>query len=265
MGLYTESYSYDDADNITEIKHAGSDSSKPSWTRNFRYNEASMLNSTVARSDTSNRLSGTSVGNTTETYKYNGDVELHGNMSSMPQLSRMGWDFLDQLKSLSIQVVNNGRVPETTYYVYDSSGKRVRKVTKRQAAAGTSPTMLRETRYVGTLYIRRQYSSDGTTVTVERETVDLNGESGRLALVSPARLVRYQFGNHIGSAAIEVDDSAQVISYEEYFPFGSTSYQAVSGTIETPKSYRFGGQERDVENVLYYQGTRYYAPWLGAG
>ena len=43
----------------------------------------------------------------------------------------------------------------------------------------------------------------------------------------PAQLIRYQFGNHLGSASLELDDQAQIISYEEYTPYGSTSYQAV--------------------------------------
>ncbi len=42
----------------------------------------------------------------------------------------------------------------------------------------------------------------------------------------PTQLIRYQFGNHLGSASLELDDQAQIISYEEYHPYGSTSYQA---------------------------------------
>ena len=42
----------------------------------------------------------------------------------------------------------------------------------------------------------------------------------------PTQLIRYQLGNHLGSATLELDDAGQVISYEEYHPYGSTSYQA---------------------------------------
>src|SRR5688572_21909960 len=79
---------------------------------------------------------------------------------------------------------------------------------------------------------------------------------------SPQQQIRYQFGNHLGSASLELDDTAQVISYEEYSPHGSTSYQAVRIQTETPKRYRYTGKERDEENGLYYHGARYYAPWL---
>src|SRR5207342_2254614 len=79
---------------------------------------------------------------------------------------------------------------------------------------------------------------------------------------SAAQLIRYQFGNHLGSAILELDDQAQIISYEEYFPYGSTSYQAVTSQTRVPKRYRYTGKERDEENDLYYHGARYYAPWL---
>jgi hypothetical protein len=37
---------------------------------------------------------------------------------------------------------------------------------------------------------------------------------------------RSQFGNHIESIALELDDSNQVNSYEEYTPYGDPSYFA---------------------------------------
>src|SRR5262249_34128055 len=79
---------------------------------------------------------------------------------------------------------------------------------------------------------------------------------------SPAQLIRYQFGNHIGSASLELDDQAQG-TLEEYTPYGSTSYQGVRGQTEPLKRYRYTSKERDEESGLYYHGARYFAPWLG--
>src|SRR6202040_1765841 len=77
------------------------------------------------------------------------------------------------------------------------------------------------------------------------------------------QLARYQLSNHLDTAALELDDLAAIISYEEYYPFGSTSFQSVDAAREVPaKRYRFTGKERDEETGLYYHGTRYYAPWL---
>lgn len=93
---------------------------------------------------------------------------------------------------------------------------------------------------------------------VETRTLDTEGKD-----LSPERLTRYQFGNHLGSASLELDDKGQIISYEEYSPYGSTTYQAVSAQTDSSKQYRYTGKERDEESGLYYYGARYYAAWLG--
>jgi RHS repeat-associated protein len=63
---------------------------------------------------------------------------------------------------------------------------------------------------------------------------------------------------------LELDENAAVISYEEYYPYGSTSYQTGRSSAEVSlKRYRYTGKERDEESGLYYHGARYYAPWLG--
>jgi RHS repeat-associated protein len=62
---------------------------------------------------------------------------------------------------------------------------------------------------------------------------------------------------------LELDDQAQVISYEEYHPYGTTAYEAARSSTETPKRYRYTGKERDEETGFSYHGARYYAAWLG--
>ena len=72
--------------------------------------------------------------------------------------------------------------------------------------------------------------------------------------------------NHLGSSAMKVDGSAQanVISYEEYHPYGSTAFHLSSASSQvSAKRYRYTGKEKDEETGLYYHGARYYAPWLG--
>jgi len=77
------------------------------------------------------------------------------------------------------------------------------------------------------------------------------------------QLIRFQYSNHLGSACLELDSQAQIISYEEYYPFGSTSYQAVRSQTETAKRYRYTGKERDEESAFEYHRARHYLPWLG--
>ena len=79
----------------------------------------------------------------------------------------------------------------------------------------------------------------------------------------PQPLLRHQLGDHLESSSLELDEQGEIISYEEYYPYGSTSYQAVDSQTEVSgKRYRFTGKERDEESGLYYHGARYYAPWL---
>ena len=75
--------------------------------------------------------------------------------------------------------------------------------------------------------------------------------------------IRYQYDNHLGNACLELDFEGDIISYEEYHPFGTTSYR--SGRSETEvsmKRYKYNGKERDEETGFYAYGMRYYAAWI---
>jgi RHS repeat-associated protein len=76
----------------------------------------------------------------------------------------------------------------------------------------------------------------------------------------PEQLTRYQLDNHLQSVTLELDEEARILTYEEYTPYGSTSYQAAGQRTETPKRYGYASKERDGENGLYYYGARYYSP-----
>jgi RHS repeat-associated protein len=188
----------------------------------------------------------------------------------MPQIPQLSWDYGDRLHATARQAANGSGAPGTTYYVYDATGQRVRKVTERAASGASAPSVQAERFYLGTFEIYREYGNDGA-VTLEREALHILADKHRLALVEtrtagtdrgPGQLIRYQLANHLDSSVLELDQHAQVITYEEYYAYGSTSYQAVRARTETPKRYRFTGRERDTETGLYYHGARYYAPWL---
>jgi RHS repeat-associated protein len=137
---------------------------------------------------------------------------------------------------------------------------------------------IKERIYLGAYEIYRERSAD--TIGLERRTLHLNDEKRRLALVEsltvgtpatsnkindgPARLIRHQLDNHIGSAALELDGDGTIVSYEEYHPYGTTAYRATAGILEkNPKRYAFTAKERDEETGLSYHGARYLASWLG--
>lgn len=258
MRRYGEDYRYDAVGNLLQLIHQASGGN---WTRSYTYQETSQLEAGTV----SNRLSRTAVGSDTPDL-YSHDV--HGNMTAMPHLAVMQWDYRDQLSTTSRQVVNGG-TPETTYYVYASTGQRVRKVTERQ-----NGTRKNERIYLDGFEVFRAYDASGTTVTLERDTLHVMDDHHRIALVDtrvvgtesdvPQQLMRYQLDNQLGSATVELDDQAQIISYEEYYAYGSTSYQAGRSVAEVSlKRYRYTGMERDEETGFAYHGARYYAPWLG--
>ncbi|MCB9475281.1 MAG: RHS repeat-associated core domain-containing protein [Deltaproteobacteria bacterium] len=220
-----------------------------------------------AYATSSNRLLTTQIGATTLNYTH----DAHGN-AGLPHLTVQQWDAKNRLQAVATQSVGSG-TPETTYYLYDASGQRIRKVTDNAAAEGVTPKRKSERVYINGFEIYREYQSDGTTVDLEREALHVNDDAQRVALVetktidsgsavgSPTPLQRFQLTTHLGSACLELNETADVITYEEYYPFGMTSFH--SATASVPKRYRYTGKERDDESGLYYHGARYYAPWLG--
>ncbi|HFT1740737.1 TPA: RHS repeat-associated core domain-containing protein, partial [Vibrio vulnificus] len=74
--------------------------------------------------------------------------------------------------------------------------------------------------------------------------------------------LRYSVDNHLGSGALELNQEADILTQEEYYPFGGTAvWSAKSQTEAKYKTIRYSGKERDTTG-LYYYGYRYYAPWL---
>jgi RHS repeat-associated protein len=275
MGRYSQEYFYDEVGNILAMRHRGTDPRHAGWKRCYQYAvDSNRLLSTGDPNDPRNPDSPCALHFApTPVFPERYEYDAHSNMIRMPHLPLMGWDYRDQLQVSSPQMVTSG-TPETTYYVYDGAGQRVHKVTERQTSAGATPARKDERIYLGGFEIYRQYA--GPAVSLERETLHIMDDKQRIALVetltiensrrlsTPVVLQRYQFSNHLGSASLELDEQGEVISYEEYYPYGNTSSQAVSRSINAAaKRYRYTGKERDEETGLYYHGARYYSPWLG--
>ncbi len=258
---YTQSYIYDAAGNILRMKHQ---SAGNNWTRDYNYQAAN------------NRLISTQIGANIYTYPHH---LRHGFMTAMPHLEDMGWNFKEELVRTIRQRRTGGGAPETTYYQYDGQGQRIRKITENQADPGQEPAKKDERIYIAGYELYKQHS--GADAGLERASLSLMDKKHRYAMIdtetkpnivlgipvgrtNPTQTVRYQLHNHLGSAALELDDTARVISYEEYHPYGTTAYQAKNAAIKAAaKRYRYTGMERDEESGLEYHGARYYMPWLG--
>jgi RHS repeat-associated protein len=257
MRNYSQRYVYDKADNILQMRHLAAGNN---WTRDYNYHTEN------------NRLISTQIGANTYNYPHHA---RHGFMTAMPHLEDMGWNFKDDMIRTIRQRRTDGGTPETTYYQYDGQGQRIRKITENQADAGNVPSKKDERIYIACYELYKQHS--GSDAGLERTSLSLMDQSHRFVMIetetkpatpvgrtSPDQTVRYQLHNHLGSTAMELDDTARVISYEEYHPYGTTAYHAKNAAIKcAAKRYRYTGIERDEESGLEYHSARYYLPWLG--
>jgi RHS repeat-associated protein len=260
MRNYLQQFEYDELGNILKVTHhAGTGNFQNNWTREYFYETLVPLDNNTTQ--IGNRLSKTVFRGLTSPYTY----DVHGNMKSMSHLPDMQWDYADQLCAITF---GNG---EMEYYAYDAGGQRSRKVWEKNGVAY-------ERFYLGPgfeVYRERRLLNDD--ILMERESLHVMDDKNRVAQVETltsgvssdgetigVALYRFQLANHLGSACLETDGEGILISYEEYYPFGSTAYSAVSGAISAArKRYRYTGLERDESSGLDYYGARYYVGWLG--
>ena len=199
----------------------------------------------------------------------------NGNMTSLEHLVGIDWNYRDNISKATI-ISRPAATDDAEYYVYDSAGQRVRKIKETLVAGNTE---IEEKIYLGGVEIKRIRT--GSLKSLERSDLHVMDDKTRIAIVnywnidttnrevnSSADLntnkIRYQYSNHLGSASLELSGSGQLISYEEYFPYGGTSFTTGNSQKEVKiKEYRYTGKERDDSTGLYYFGARYYAPWMG--
>ncbi|MBB5874379.1 RHS repeat-associated protein [Allocatelliglobosispora scoriae] len=248
MRRYTEHYDYDDAGNITQVRHVWQGGS---WQRRYAY---------VAGTNqlaTSSRPGDPAAGPFSDAYSH----DDQGNLTRLPGMGLLSWDFRCRLRSADL---GGGG---TVHHLYDSGGTRVRTVVQRLGG------LVEDLRYVGGYESYERASAIGPqtqrhTVSVAagvliaqvQTTTRLDG----VPVVSPVPLDRYQVGDHVGTVRLELDGTAKILSYAEYLPFGSCSYQAGSSVVESnPRRRGFAGMQRDPDTGLDYGGDRWYVPWLG--
>jgi RHS repeat-associated protein len=256
LSRYVETYNYDPVGNILQISHrsvalGGADG----WTRRYGYaSDSNQLLATSTPGDAGGTLSA----------KYQHDAA--GNMQMMPHLSMVDWDYANRLQHTKNQAQNGNASLNDVYCAYDPTGQRVRKVYEHGG-------LVEENIYLGGYETYRKMLAG--QVVVERQTLHVMDDKTRVALVEtksvdatmPAFTAstrkRFQIESHVGSSVLEIDEAGSVISYEEYYPYGSTAFRAADSSVDvSAKRYRYTGKERDDETGFYYHGARYYAAWL---
>jgi RHS repeat-associated protein len=240
---YEESYAYDIAGNISQIRHT-----------HFQANGAAIgrLRTFRVASD-SNRLLRAESAALSYPYVY----DRNGNITQEATSRHFVWDHADRLKTYRTQA-SAGPASVTARYLYDSAGQRVKKLVSKGAT-------LRATVYIEGVFEHHSSGSAGNNA------IHVMDGDGRIAIrrIGPPlpgevaqNRVEYHLGDHLGSSNIVVAGASAVsrdfVNREEMTPFGETSFGSFAR-----KRYRFSGKERDEESGLYYFGARYYAPWLG--
>ncbi|MBL1278764.1 MAG: VCBS repeat-containing protein [Fluviicola sp.] len=252
---YTRKYTYDDGGNLTQLKHIGENS----FTREISV--ADNSNKAFIQEDLNASVD-------VDSY-----FDVAGNMTHFEHLAGISWNYRNNIASAII--IERDSENDAEYYVYDGSGQRIRKVKETYNSDGDL-LWTEEKTYLGGVEIKRKYQGNTKTLIENRSTIHIMDGSRRIALVyywdesndssvtTGSNKTHYQLSNHLGSTSMELNVNGQLISYEEYFPFGGTAFTTGSSAMEVKlKEYRYTGKERDDATGLYYYGARYYAPWMG--
>jgi RHS repeat-associated protein len=275
---YTQTYRYDAVGNFQTMQH--DPTLGRGWTRHYAYafNDPGQPASNRLWRTWKNGPVWDGTGVDSVIYRY----DSHGNMINLNRLDidapppitedekwgrQIQWDWRDMIHRFD--AIGGG----LAQYHYGIDKQRTRKHITGNGG-GTEDRI-----YLGGFELYRRRNVSGT-VLEEIESHHLFEGEQRVLLVddvitAEARrldrptvkeqtLFRYQYGNHLGSVGLELDDTARVISYEEFHPYGTSAFQLMNSAVEAPpKRYRYTGMERDEESGLSYHKARHCLPWLG--
>ena len=244
---YTQRFRYDQAGNLRELRHT-----------NGQQNHTRRM----AIAQFSNRSLPEYEGELPDEAQLAQAFDENGNLYQLVRGQDLTWDSRDQLHQVTT-VQRDASDDDHERYFYDASGSRLRKIASARTRQGTRNS---EVRYLPGLEIRSDsHSGEQLHVVVAQAGGSgvrlLHWHAGKPAQLDNDQL-RYSLDNHLGCATLELDEHAQLISREEYYPFGGTACRAGRNEVEASyKTRRYSGKERDASG-LYHYGMRYYAPWL---
>uniref|UniRef100_UPI0027D2E1A2 RHS repeat-associated core domain-containing protein n=1 Tax=Burkholderia sp. GbtcB21 TaxID=2824766 RepID=UPI0027D2E1A2 len=170
--------------------------------------------------------------------------------------------------------VRGGADDDHERYWYDGAGQRA---TKLGTTLTSGTTRSERVHYLPGLELRQtEQTRAGETIPTPVELLQVLtlGAAGRSSvrvlhweLGQPETIgndqLRYSLDDQIGSSRLELDAQADLLTREEYYPYGGTAVWTARNQVEADAKYaRYSGKERDATG-LYYYGYRYYLPWLG--
>ncbi len=252
LNNYQATYVYDGTNNLIQMQHSIGTSRK-----------------TTIRTD-SNRIDTSTFGSSSTQYQF----DAMGNMLTLDGTAGVTWNYRNNMAS-AISIHREEKTDDAEYYIYDGAGQRVRKISESKTATGIS---VHDVLYAGGIEIRRKgQSASSANIIAYKDTWHTARSSlgqdcfcvwryrsqGISNTSTKTYQLRFQLNDMLNSSNQELDEKGNIITYEEYYPYGGTSVIAGSSQTEVKnKHYRYSGKELDATG-LYYYGMRYYAPWLG--
>ncbi|MFS2157631.1 RHS repeat domain-containing protein [Pseudomonas sp. Pseusp122] len=243
---YTQTYRYDSGGNMQRLTHVGGQDHSQ----------------TFATSRTSNRTLPVVNDHVPDEEEIAAAFDANGNLRELQAGQALTWDRRNQLQQVR-PVIRESGIDDSERYIYNASGQRTRKI---QTTLAKVVTHSAEVRYLPGLEIRTDTATGEVLHVVTAQAGRSNVRVLHWQSPPPGGIgndqVRYSLNDHLGSSLLELDNDAQIISQEGYYPFGGTAWWATRNAVEASyKTVRYSGKERDATG-LYYYGLRYYAPWL---
>ncbi|UZE13004.1 RHS repeat domain-containing protein [Pseudomonas sp. B21-053] len=249
LANYRQTYRYDDGNNLLGLIHIGAQ------------NPGHRL---VAAAH-SNRCLPVRGGVEPDEGDFRSGFDANGNLLNLQPGQALSWDLRNQLREVR-PVEREAGPDDNERYIYDAEGMRVRKIRSLQTSARTNTL---EARYLPGLEIRTHSGTGEELHVIDIQTGRgsvrvLHWESGRPTQIANHQQ-RYSLTDHLGSSTLELDQDANIITQERYYPFGGTAWSSGEAVQVSYKTVRYSGKERDATG-LYYYGYRYYLPqwqrWL---
>lgn len=243
---YSEHYDYDPGGNRTLLRH---ESDKNPFRRQMYVDPQS------------NRALPWNEGEDVPDFSHHFDA--NGNLQYLASGAQpMTWDARNLLQSV-INVQRSTGINDGEWYRYGAAGERVVKFSTRQARTVNHQEVVH---YLPGLEVRTADEREALQV-VQVQLARGSVRCLHWAKEPPDGIdndqLRYSIDDHLGSSCLELDQQADVISHEGYYPYGGTAWWAARSEVDADyKTIRYSGKERDASG-LYYYGARYYAGWLG--
>lgn len=244
---YTRIYTYDNAGNLTQIRH-----SSPATGNNYT--------TSITIGESSNRGVLSSI---TQSPSEADNLFTPAGLQTILQPGQsLRWNSRNELQ----YVQNPGSAESGESYRYDAGGLRILKISREKSNA----------QYQRVIYLTGLELHTTSRNNTETESLQIitSGQAGHAQVRvlhweagCPAGItnnqIRYSYDNLSGSSNLELDSDGNIITLEEYYPYGGTAVLASRSKTEADyKTIRYSGKERDATG-LYYYGHRYYQPWAG--